>query len=197
MNLTRIATRDDAMTLHVADALTLLPFLPPGPIQVADVGSGGGVPGIPLAIVRPDARVVLIESTRKKAAFLRDAVAGLGLSNVQVDDRRAEAVGRSAARESFDAVVVRAVASLEWLVEWCLPLARVGGTLLAMKGPKAVDELPAARRVLAALGGAEPVIHPVSLAGAAGHVIVEIPKTHKSAREYPRDPTVARGRPIR
>src|SRR5918993_2414745 len=84
MNLTRITDRAAAEVQHVGDALTLLPFLPPGEIRLADVGSGGGVPGIPLAIARPDARVMLIESTKKKAAFLKSAAASLGLANVTV-----------------------------------------------------------------------------------------------------------------
>src|SRR4051812_498931 len=84
MNLTRITDRAAAEVHHVADALTLLPFLPPGPHSLADVGTGGGVPGIPLAVARPDAQVLLVESTKKKAAFLRSAVEQLGLANVKV-----------------------------------------------------------------------------------------------------------------
>src|SRR3954462_12692058 len=86
MNLTRITDRAAAEVQHVGDALTLLPHLPPAPLRLADVGSGGGVPGIPLAVARPDASVVLIESTKKKAAFLVTAVRELGLSNVTVSD---------------------------------------------------------------------------------------------------------------
>src|SRR5690349_1312230 len=80
MNLTRIADRESAEVHHVGDALTLLRFIPVGPQRLADVGSGGGVPGIPLAIARPDVQIVLIESTRKKAAFLEDTVGKLGLA---------------------------------------------------------------------------------------------------------------------
>jgi 16S rRNA (guanine527-N7)-methyltransferase len=121
MNLTRIIDRAAAEVQHVADALTLLPFLPAGPFRLADVGSGGGVPGIPLAIARPDAQVLLIESTRKKANFLRQTVAGLGLANVRVTEERAEDIaevkGRDARqfREGFDIAVARAVATMVWL----------------------------------------------------------------------------------
>src|SRR3954454_20804021 len=90
MNLTRIADLPSAEVQHVGDALTALPHLPAEPHRLADVGTGGGVPGIPLAIARPDVQVVLIEATGKKAAFLRSAVAELGLANVEVDQRRAE-----------------------------------------------------------------------------------------------------------
>src|SRR5690348_10110824 len=93
MNLTRITDRAAAELQHVGDALTVLPYLPPGEIRVVDVGSGGGVPGIPLAIARPDAIVMLVESTKKKAAFLKQAVLELGLTNVHVSEWRAEDVG--------------------------------------------------------------------------------------------------------
>src|SRR4051812_19771103 len=80
MNLTRITDRPAAEVQHVGDSFPLLPLLPKDPHRLADVGSGGGVPGIPLAVVRPDVQVVLIESTKKKAAFLRQATEALGLS---------------------------------------------------------------------------------------------------------------------
>src|SRR5688572_990059 len=93
MNLTRIVDRESAERLHIADALTLLQYLPKEPHRLVDVGSGGGVPGIPLAIVRPDVTVLLVESTQKKAAFLRETAATLKLSNVSVSEWRAEDVG--------------------------------------------------------------------------------------------------------
>src|SRR5258706_8160583 len=83
MNLTRIADRAAAEVQHVGDALTVLPFLPKDAHRLADVGSGGGVPGVILAIARPDAKVVLLESTKKKAAFLQEVVTRLGLANVK------------------------------------------------------------------------------------------------------------------
>lgn len=196
MNLTRITDRSAAEIFHVADALTLLPFLPAGAFCLADVGSGGGVPGIPLAIARPDAQVVLIESTKKKAAFLRDAARELGLHNVQVADARAEEVARTDRRESFDVVAARAVGQLAWLAEWCLPLARRGGKVLAMKGAKVADELPAAAQAIRLLGGGQPVVHPVALPGAEHHVIVEIPKIASTDPRFPRDPTATGGRPL-
>ena len=199
MNLTRIVDRPSAEVQHVGDALTLLPFLPAAPHRLADVGSGGGVPGIPLAIARPDAQVLLIESTKKKAAFLRAAAEQLGLQNVRVTERRAEDVGRvgSPERDAFDVVIARAVGTLDWLAEWCLPLARKGGKVLAMKGQKVMEELPAAAKAIRALNGGEPVIHKVDLPGAEHHVIVEIPKAGKTDPRYPRPATQAKGKPIR
>ena len=149
-NLTRRLLTAAAEVQHIGDALTLLPFLPMGNIALADVGTGGGVPGIPLAIVRwPDISVItLIESTKKKAAFLQRAAAELGLSNLS---RQRRAGGRRrqlvrSLRETFDVAVARAVATLDWLAEWCLPLVKVKGKVLAMKVPAGRKKVPEPRR---------------------------------------------------
>ena len=147
MNLTRIVDRADAEVRHVGDALTLLPLLPAGPHRLADVGSGGGVPGIPLAICRPDASVTLVESVGKKADFLRDAVAELGLRNVAVFRGRAEDWPKQS-RDRFNVVACRAVASMGKLLAWCRPLVTDGGVLLAMKGPRLEEELKEAEPTL-------------------------------------------------
>jgi 16S rRNA (guanine527-N7)-methyltransferase len=196
MNLTRITDRPAAELQHVADALTVLPYLPPDPHRLADVGSGGGVPGIPLAIARPDAAILLIESTKKKAGFLKSAAGALGLSNVTVSEQRAEDVGHGKSRETFHVALARAVATMDWLAEWCLPLVKKGGVMLAMKGPKVVDELPVAARAITLLGGGEAVVHPVDLPGTEHRVIVEIPKVAKTDLRYPRAATSAKGKSI-
>lgn len=197
MNLTRITDRAAADVQHVGDALTLLPFLPEGACRLADVGSGGGVPGLPLAIVRPEARVTLIESTKKKGAFLRDAAQALALSNVTVVDQRAEDAGRGEVRQTFDIAVARAVATMDWLAEWCLPLVKKGGAMLAMKGPKVVDELPAAAKAIKLLGGGPAEVHPAALGEDDGRVIVRIPKIAKTPLAFPRPATQAKNKPIR
>lgn len=196
MNLTRIDTLAEAEVGHVGDSLTLLPFLPKTDFALADVGSGGGVPGIPLAIVRPDTRVMLIESTQKKAAFLENTIRQIGLSNVRVSTHRAEDEARGAARESFDVVIARALAAMNVLVEWCLPLVKVGGKLLAMKGGKISQELPAAARAIKLLGGSEAMVHPAELPGAMYHVVVEIRKTHRTDKRYPRTTAQTKEKPL-
>jgi 16S rRNA (guanine527-N7)-methyltransferase len=196
MNLTRITDPAAAEVQHVGDSLTVLAFLPKDPHSLADVGTGGGVPGIPLAIARPDARVVLIEATKKKAAFLRQAITELGLTNVEVREQRAEEVGQSDLRERMDVAVARAVATMPWLVEWCVPLVRKGGRMLAMKGPKVAEELPAAARALRLLHGGTPVVHPIDLPGAEHHVIVEVEKQGRTEPRYPRPATQAKGKPL-
>jgi 16S rRNA (guanine527-N7)-methyltransferase len=196
MNLTRIADREAAEVQHVGDALTVLPFLPPETLRLIDVGSGGGVPGMILAIARPDAKVVLLEATKKKAAFLQEVVTTLGLANVKVIPERAEAAGRGDLRESRDIAVARAVGAMDFLVEWCLPLVKKGGAMLAMKGARIVDELPAAKKAIRLLGGGEAIVHPVELPGTEHRVIVEIKKVGRTDVRYPRDPTVAKGKAI-
>src|SRR5205823_310890 len=111
--------------------------------------------------------------------------------------KRAEDAGNSGLRESFDVVIVRAVATLPWLAEWCLPLAKVKtGKVLAMKGARAGDELAAAIETIKRLGGGAAVIHPIDLPGTEHHVIIEIPKVARTDRRYPRPATIAKGRPI-
>ena len=196
MNLTRITERGAAEVQHVGDALTVLRFLPKDECRIADIGTGGGVPGIPLAIARPDAFLLLIESTKKKAAFLIEAVEALGLKNVSVSEWRAEDVARGNGRETFDVAVARAVATMDWLAEWCLPLVKKGGKMLAMKGKKVAEELPAAKKAIQLAGGGEVIVHPIDLPGTEHHVIVEIPKIARSDPKLPRAATAAKGRPL-
>ena len=133
LNLTRIVEHDDVQRRHLLDALTcVLPCL--GALQAGadwrcvDVGSGGGVPGIPLAIAFPSLRVTLLESVGKKAAFLREAVADLTLSHVSVRAERAEDAARAPSeRDAYDLVVARALAPLDVALELCLPFVRPGG----------------------------------------------------------------------
>ena len=196
MNLTRIDTLAEAEVGHVGDSLTLLPFLPPGSFALADVGSGGGMPGIPLAIARADAQVLLIESTQKKAAFLENTVRQIGLKNVQVSSHRSEDEARGPNRQRFDVVAARALAAMNVLVEWCLPLTKVGGKLLAMKGGKIGEELPQAARAIKTLGGGDAVVHPVDLPGMHHHVIVEIRKLRATEKRFPRTTALTKEKPL-
>lgn len=118
--------------------------------SVCDVGSGAGLPGIPLAIARADLQVTLIEPLLRRTRFLEEVVPALGLANVRVQRARAEELHGSA---TFDVVTSRAVAPLDKLLRWSMPLARGGGLVLAMKGSSARDEVVAARSVLDRLGG--------------------------------------------
>ncbi|XVU25488.1 16S rRNA (guanine(527)-N(7))-methyltransferase RsmG [Actinoplanes sp. CA-054009] len=143
---------------HLVNCAVVSEIIPIGAL-VVDVGSGAGLPGIVLAVARPDLRITLVEPLARRTAFLSEAVTALGLeSAVTVVRGRAEDVvdGPPA---GADIVTARAVAPLDRLAGWCLPLARVGGRLLALKGASAAEEAAEHRQALADLGGADPVIH--------------------------------------
>jgi 16S rRNA (guanine527-N7)-methyltransferase len=144
-NLTAIHDRAEAWNRHVLESLRLLALLGPGK-RLIDIGSGGGLPGLVLAIARPDLSVTLLEATGKKARFLEQTAASLGLTNIGVISERAEIAGAAGTphRASFDIVTARAVAPLRVLVELTVPFSRVGGLIVAVKGEKAPAELDAA-----------------------------------------------------
>ncbi|HPU13054.1 MAG TPA: 16S rRNA (guanine(527)-N(7))-methyltransferase RsmG [Aeromicrobium sp.] len=120
---------------------------------VADVGSGAGLPGLVWAIARPDLKVTLVEPLLRRTTFLEEVCVELGISNVTVFRGRAEEVS-----ETFDVVTARAVAGLEKLARWCMPLVKPGGYLLALKGQSAADEIEAARATLGRLKAGEIVV---------------------------------------
>jgi 16S rRNA (guanine527-N7)-methyltransferase len=141
---------------HLLNCAVLTDLVPQG-ATVCDIGSGAGLPGLVMAIRRPDLQVTLVEPLLRRTTFLEEAVELLGLTNVEVVRARAEALHGS---REFDVVTSRAVAALEKLLGWSLPLVRRGGLLLAMKGSSAADELADSVDVLARLGGREPeVVH--------------------------------------
>lgn len=130
---------------HLLNCASIVGMLPAG-ATVADIGSGAGLPGIPLAIARPDLRVTLIEPLLRRATFLEEVRADLGL-DVQVRRARAEEV-----TDQFDVLVSRAVAPLDRLARWCAPLLAPGGLLLAIKGSSAAEEVAQHRTLLGNLG---------------------------------------------
>ena len=154
MNLTRLTDPYEAWHRHVFDALTLLPFIEAtGAANLLDLGSGGGIPGLVLAIARRDLPVTLLEATLKKARFLQHVVDVLELDNVTVISERAETFGspEGGGRDGWDVVTARAVAPMAVLLELALPLATPEGFLLAIKGERAPDELEAAHGALRVL----------------------------------------------
>lgn len=191
MNLTAIRDPQEAWTRHIFDALTILPLLAEleDGAQVADIGSGGGLPALPLAIVLPKLRFTLIESTAKKADYLSAAAAFLGLRNVTVLRARAEEVGQDfrAYRERFDAVTARAVGRMPMLLELAVPLAkapegeRPGGQIILVKGEKAAEEIAESKQALYMLHAG----HAGTVETPTGRLVV-IEKLRKTPRTYPR-----------
>jgi 16S rRNA (guanine527-N7)-methyltransferase len=193
-NLTAIREPAEAWVRHAADSLSLVPFVAEaGAACIIDVGTGGGFPGIPLAIAMPDVQVMLVDSVGKKVRFLQEVVDALGLTNATVRQARAEEVAeyKGGLRESFDAVVCRAVGNLSTLIELSLPLVKVDGLLLAIKGEKAQEEIVAAERALQELRG-----ELVTTERTPTGTIVAIRKTAKTVRLYPREQGLAARKPL-
>ena len=158
LNLTTVP-RAQAWSRHVEESLLLLEFAAlRAAARVCDLGSGAGLPGIPIAIARPDVHVVLCDSDQRRCGFLTHVCGVLGLANTTVIAERAEVLGRAAdARATFDAVVSRAVASPPVVCELALPLLRVGGIVCVLVGD-AAEAAAQSRAAALACGGAEPHI---------------------------------------
>ena len=190
LNLTRVVAPDAVARLHLLDALAALPILDAlEPASAVDLGSGGGVPALVLALARPSIRWTLVDSVGKKADALRSFVTALELANVDVITTRAEDLGRDPAhRERHDLATARACAALPVLVEYALPLLKVNGSLLAWKGPIAADELAAGARASTHLGGAAPDVRPTNVEALGDHRFVLVRKERPTPSRFPRRP---------
>ena len=198
-NLTAVVDPRGIAVKHFLDSLTLVPLLGPAATgRMVDVGTGAGFPGLPVRIVCSGLRLVLVEATGKKAEFCRSVVEGLGLKGVEVLHARAEEVGRDPHhRQRYDVATARAVASLPVLLEYLLPLIRVGGRVLALKGENAPVEAHQSQRALELLGGRLRQLHLVELPGVAElRYIVEVEKTAATPEVYPRRPGIPTKRPL-
>jgi 16S rRNA (guanine527-N7)-methyltransferase len=192
-NLTAITDPTEAWDKHVLDSLSLLPDLRElaAGSQVIDVGSGGGLPALPLAIALPALQFTLLEATAKKARFLEETARELGLGNVRVVCDRAESFGQGPEREHFDCATSRAVSRLPVLLELTVPLLRVGGLSLAIKGEQAPVEVTEAKNALQLLKA--------KLEGTRRTptgVVVKIRKTGPTAKKYPRRPGEPKRAPL-
>ena len=198
VNLTRVVEPEAVARLHLLDSIAALPLIDAmAPRRALDLGSGGGVPGLVLALARPGVSWTLVDSVRKKADALRSFAADLGLRNVEVVAERAEVVGRdSQRRESYDVVTARACAALPVLAEYALPLVAVGGSLLAWKGRLADEELDAGAGAARLLGGGAPEVHPTGIEALGDHRFVVVPKSSLTPPAYPRRPGEPSRRPL-
>ena len=186
-NLTAITDKEKAVVLHAADSILASRFIPRG--KLLDIGSGAGLPAVPLAVMREDVAVTALDATEKKTAFIARASRELGLGNLTVMTGRAEELGRDPRfREQFDSVTARAVARLDVLCELALPFVRVGGVFVALKGKDAGEELRLAQNAAAALGGSVSDFAVPLNGGEPGivrHVVV-VKKISPCPAEYPR-----------
>jgi 16S rRNA (guanine527-N7)-methyltransferase len=195
--ITAVRDPSEGVDVHVADSLVALDVpRVRAARQIADLGSGGGFPGLALAIALPEARVALVESVGRKCAFLAAAAAELGLENVEVVNARAEAWEEGLG--VHDLVAARALASLPVLVEYAAPLLALNGWLVAWKGRREPPEEADGRAAAVALGMSEPApvaVQPFS--GAHERHLYLSSKVRATPPRYPRRPGMARKRPIR
>jgi len=150
INLTAITDRDEFFNKHILDSLSAFDSEEfQNASRVIDIGTGGGFPGVPLAIVAPDKEFVLLDSTKKKLRVINELTSTLRISNVSTVHARAEEIGKKPEYAGqFDVCVTRAVADLKILVKWCIPFIKRGGFLIAYKGPKAKREVASAEKEL-------------------------------------------------
>jgi len=199
-NLTAITDPEEIRQKHFADSLALLDDAPcpvPQGASLLDVGSGGGFPGVPLKLARPDVALTLLEATGKKAEFLKALCEELGIEAAVMNARAEQAAHDPAQREQYDVVVARAVAALPMLCELCLPFVRPGGVFAAYKGPKekAVIELETAGGAIALLGGALEHVHGETT-GYGGRTRIMIRKISQTPTNYPRNHGIMRKKPL-
>lgn len=191
LNLTRIQEPRDIKIRHFLDALLCAPVT--GNLNgqtLIDVGTGAGLPGLPLKILYPEMHLTLVDSVAKKTRFLTAVVEELGLTDVTVLAERAETLGQNPHfRERFDWAVARSVADMRVLAEYLLPLVRVGGHMLAQKGDHAREETEVATAAINLLGGGLPTFTAVQLPEhARQHFLVLIEKRSSTPAKYPRRP---------
>ncbi|MDO4565705.1 MAG: 16S rRNA (guanine(527)-N(7))-methyltransferase RsmG [Oscillospiraceae bacterium] len=184
MNLTAISGPEAFVDKHLLDSLAAA-ALPEIAGEVCDVGSGAGFPGAVIAAVREDARLTLLDSTKKKLEFAAEACAKAEIS-AKTLHARAEEAARRACRESFDSAVSRAVARLAALCELCLPLVKVGGCFVAMKGPSFEEELREAEGAIAKLGGSFKKTVSYELPDGDRRALIIIEKIQPTPEAYPR-----------
>ncbi len=197
VNLTALTEKQEVIDMHFIDSLAGMKLKEiKENAKCADIGTGAGFPGVPIAIVRPDVTVALVDSLQKRLTFLDELKEKLELKNVYTVHGRSEDLGRSAEmREKFDCVFSRAVARLNVLLEYDMPFAKVGGSVLAWKGPAFTEEIAEAEKALKVLGGKVENVYTSALEDKS-HFIVSVKKTDKTPMKYPRQAGMPKKKPL-
>lgn len=196
VNLTAFTEEKDVFLKHFLDSAVGEKYLPVN-ARVAEIGSGGGFPSLPLKILRDDLSFTLIESTGKKCTYLNSCVDKFGLRGVQVLNMRAEDAGRdNSLREKFDCAVARAVARMNTLCEYCLPLVKVGGKFIAYKG-ECEEELEESKKAIKVLGGEIECVEKFDLCEEGKRCLIVIKKVAPTSLKYPRGQGKERKCPIK
>ena len=197
-NLTAIIDPDEIRLKHFYDSLTCLKIIKDKAASIIDIGCGAGFPGIPLKIMLPNMRLVLVESVGKKVTFCSTVVEALKLEQVTVLHERAEDLGQDAAhREQYDWAIARAVAAMPVLVEYLLPLVRPTGFMLAQKGAHAHTEAAQAKNAISILGGELADIQEFSLpVNNENRALIVIKKTKPTPKKYPRKAGLPSKKPL-
>ncbi len=197
INLTAIKDRDEFIQKHYMDSISIAGLEGFRNAEgIIDIGTGAGFPGVPLAIIAPEKKFVLVDSLQKRLKIIEELCNKLGIDNVEVIHKRAEEIGRMEEyREQFDFAVSRAVASLQVLSEYCLPLVKIGGKFIAYKGPEAQNEIRDASNSIKTLGGEFEKIEEKSYGG-LNHNLVIINKKSNTPKKYPRKPGTPSKQPL-
>jgi len=198
LNLTRITDNREAWIKHILDSLMAAPFFDKPGLKVADIGTGGGLPGIPLAILFPSAKFTLIDSTEKKVAAVAEFAEALGLRNVHVIAGRIETLAHTVGyRGDFDLVLSRALAPLRVLVELAIPLIHPYGHVIAYKGPEYISELSQAKNAVEKLRCESPrIFHYTLPEGMGDRTLLSLTKKTVTSDTYPRRDGVPTKRPL-
>ena len=197
VNLTAIRDREEGIRKHLIDSLSCLEAAGT-PETAVDIGTGGGFPGVPLAIALPETRFTLIDSVEKKLRIVEEICNDLDINNIEIYHGRAEDLAREEDhRDYYDLCVSRAVANMQTLCELCLPFVKKGGRLIAYKGPECVDEVKAAAKAMEELEGRLQAIAPQpGTEGMEGHSLVIIEKIGVTDPRYPRRAGVPSKKPL-
>jgi 16S rRNA (guanine527-N7)-methyltransferase len=199
MNLTAITDEESVYLKHFYDSVSATFFHDfTKPLRLVDVGAGAGFPSIPIKICFPQLNVTIVDSLNKRISFLQHLATTLKLENVSFFHDRAESFAKKKEhRENYDLVIARAVARMPVLAELCLPLAKVGGLFLAMKGPEVVNEIADSKKAIATLGGKvvrnESLLLPFE---ESTRHFVFIEKSKKTPNTYPRKPGTPNKQPL-